>query len=216
MTDASKVGPSSFVLELDTSIFYRSKRFANILQGYRQSMDFSPAVSHDSDIGYYSEKTESRASTSTAASTPSGQTAAQAGDDYLNGLWNDLSDDDDESDTEQSINPHKKQLYCSMHKSQRNPNLLILELEVYNRLAEVAYDKFFFGLNTLVHTFETANNIQDLCNLAVRYVQHVTSYERVMMYQFDEDWNGVVVGMCGKLRRKFPIRCFTIVLTFSL
>ncbi|KAI8577345.1 hypothetical protein K450DRAFT_252734 [Umbelopsis ramanniana AG] len=192
LRDASKVGPSSFVLELDTSIFYRSKRFADILQDHRQSVEAASPASHDSDIGYYSEKTESRASFSTASSTPSGQTTGQ--DDYLNGLWNDLSDDDDDSDAEQSINPHKRQFYCSMHKSQRNPNLLILELEVYNRLAEVAYDKFFFGLNTLVHTFETAKNIQDLCSLAVRYVQHVTSYERVMMYQFDEDWNGVVVA----------------------
>lgn len=197
MTDASKVGPSSFVLELDTSIFYRSKRFADILQDHRQSVDSAFSASHESDNGYYSEKADSRASASTASSTPSGQ-SGQAGDDYLNGLWSDLTDDDDDSDTEQALNPYKRQFYCSMHKSQRNPNLLIMELESYNRLAEVAYDKFFFGLNTLVHTFETAKNIEELCNLAVRYVQHVTSYERVMMYQFDEDWNGVVVGMFVK------------------
>lgn len=189
LRDASKVGPSSFVLELDTSVFYKSRRFADILQDHQQSVD--AAASHETDNGYYSEKTESRASFSTTSSTPSSQTAGQ--EDYLNGLWTDMTDDDD-SDTEHAINPHKRQFYCSMHKSQRNPNLLILELEVYNRLAELAYDKFFFGLNTLVHTFETAKNIQDLCGLAVRYVQHVTSYERVMMYQFDEDWNGVVVA----------------------
>jgi light-regulated signal transduction histidine kinase (bacteriophytochrome) len=161
------------------------------LQDHRQSTGNASALSsQDSDTGNYTEKPDSRGSTS---STPSTQTNLTS-DDYLNCLWNDHFEDNDDSDRENITKPYKRQFYCSMHKSQRNPNLLILELETFNRLSEMANDKFFFGLNTLVHTFETAKNIQDLCNLAVRYVEHVTSYERVMMYQFDEDWNGVVVG----------------------
>jgi hypothetical protein len=190
VVDASKVGPSSFVLEIDTSIFYRSRRYADLLQEHHRNNESVSESQDGSDIGYYSERGESTVPNASLPSANSRQT-----DDYakLQDLWQYHSDDDD-SDREDSINPHKKQFYCSMHKSQRNPNLLILELESYNRLAEVAYDKFFFGLNTLIHTFETAKEITELCNLAVRYVQHVTSYERVMMYHFDEDWNGVVIG----------------------
>lgn len=199
VVDASKVGPSSFILEIDTSIFYRSRRYADLLQEHHRNQDSVSESQDGSDIGYYSERGESTVRNPPLSSANSNQT-----DDYakLQDLWQYYSDDD-ESDRDDSMSPHRKKFYCSMHKSQRNPNLIILELESYNRLAEVAYDKFFFGLNTLIHTFETAKDITELCNLAVGYVQHVTWYERVMMYQFDEDWNGVVIGALSHILASF-------------
>ena len=203
VVDASKVGPSSFILEIDTSIFYRSRRYADLLQEHHRNQDSVSESQDGSDIGYYSERGESTVRNPPLSSANSNQT-----DDYakLQDLWQYYSDDD-ESDRDDSMSPHRKKFYCSMHKSQRNPNLIILELESYNRLAEVAYDKFFFGLNTLIHTFETAKDITELCNLAVGYVQHVTWYERVMMYQFDEDWNGVVIGALSHI---LALVCFLI------
>jgi hypothetical protein len=189
-TEASKVGPSSFVLEIDVSMFYRVKRYNDLLQEHYQTAPPNASSEETADHGYYSERAETASSdASTTRSLPTTDDSPQ-----VNELWQDYSDDED-SDRDDSSNPYKKQFYCSMHRSQKNPGLLVLELEAFNRLSEVAYDKFFFGLNTLVHTFEHAKNIEDLCSLAVRYVQHVTGYERVMMYQFDDEWNGVVVGM---------------------
>ncbi|KAG2181921.1 hypothetical protein INT43_006846 [Umbelopsis isabellina] len=191
LRDASKVGPSSFVLEVDVSVFYRVKRYNDLLQEHYQTGLPSASSEESTDHGYYSERTENTSiDGSTSRSLPSTITDESP---RLSELWQDYSDDED-SDREDSNNPYKKRFYCSMHRSQKNPGLLILELEAFNRLSEVAYDKFFFGLNTLVHTFEHAKNIEDLCGLAVRYVQHVTAYERVMMYQFDDEWNGVVIA----------------------
>lgn len=192
LVDASKVGPSNFILEVDVSMFYRVKRYNDLLQEHMSATTPSASSEESADYGYYSERTEnSSMDGSTARSIPSATTDESP---RMNELWQDYSDEDD-SDTDDSSNPYKKRFYCSMHRSQKNAGLLILELEACNRLSEVAYDKFFFGLNTLVHTFEHAKNIEDLCGLAVRYVQHVTAYERVMMYQFDDEWNGVVIGM---------------------
>ncbi|CAM0139216.1 unnamed protein product [Umbelopsis sp. WA50703] len=189
LREASKVGPSSFVLEIDVSMFYRVKRYNDLLQEHYQTAPPNASSEETADHGYYSERAETASSdASTTRSLPTTDDSHQ-----VNELWQDYSDDED-SDRDDSSNPYKKQFYCSMHRSQKNPGLLVLELEAFNRLSEVAYDNFFFGLNTLVHTFEHAKNIEDLCSLAVRYVQHVTGYERVMMYQFDDEWNGVVVA----------------------
>lgn len=191
LRDASKVGPSSFVLEVDVSLFYRVKRYNDLLQEHYQVAPPSASSEESTDHGYYSERTENASTDGSTARSLLSTTTDES--PRLNELWQDYSDDED-SDRDDSTNPYKKRFYCSMHRSQKNPGLLILELETFNRLSEVAYDKFFFGLNTLVHTFEHAKNIEDLCGLSVRYVQHVTAYERVMMYQFDDDWNGVVIA----------------------
>ncbi|KAK9760304.1 hypothetical protein K7432_015825, partial [Basidiobolus ranarum] len=157
LRDASKTGAEGFVIQIDTTLFWKSSKYQDALQCHYSHSPPPYALS--------------KSSTSSQSRTYH---------EYE-------SSDDDTAEFEISF-------YCSLHKTTRNPNLIVLEFEEYNTLSHQAYDKYFFSMNSLVHSFESAKDTQELCTLAVKYIKTVTGYDRVMMYQFDEDWHGVVIA----------------------
>lgn len=57
---------------------------------------------------------------------------------------------------------------------------------------------------------EVVNTAAELCQLAAETIRELTGFDRVLVYQFDADWHGVVVGEAGNgrlpqlLHHRFP------------
>lgn len=69
---------------------------------------------------------------------------------------------------------------------------LILEFEP---LEEVR-DSFFFQkhLTRILNKLQASRSVSELCRSAAGLTKHIFGYDRVMIYKFDEEWNGEVVA----------------------
>ncbi len=85
---------------------------------------------------------------------------------------------------------------------------IILELEQAPESEEISsvhahVDSFTLGV-------EAAESVMEMGQLACQEVQRLTGFDRVLIYQFDDDWNGTVVGEAGTgrlaalLHHRFP------------
>ncbi|HEX8324692.1 MAG TPA: ATP-binding protein [Tepidisphaeraceae bacterium] len=76
----------------------------------------------------------------------------------------------------------------------RRDGLLVLEFEP----AGPDDGASFRGLHTLIETFvaglENVTTVAHLCELAARETRRITGFDRVLVYQFDADWNGLVIA----------------------
>ncbi|NEX62578.1 ATP-binding protein [Noviherbaspirillum galbum] len=70
---------------------------------------------------------------------------------------------------------------------------LIVELEPGR---ENAGDTFSFHhrIRDAVQCLQTSGTLQQLCEIAVQQVQAITGFDRVMLYQFTEEWHGRVIA----------------------
>lgn len=69
---------------------------------------------------------------------------------------------------------------------------LVLEFEP---LEEVR-DSFFFQkhLTRILNKLQASRSVSELCRSAAGLTKHIFGYDRVMIYKFDEEWNGEVVA----------------------
>jgi chemotaxis family two-component system sensor kinase Cph1 len=75
---------------------------------------------------------------------------------------------------------------------------IILELEV---AAGAQSDRSIRErLNYVSLEAEASNSIEELSNLVANEMRSLTGFDRVLVYQFDEEWNGNVVGESGNGR----------------
>lgn len=75
-------------------------------------------------------------------------------------------------------------------------------------------DDTFIGvyhrIKHIMAAIESADSAMQLCHLAAAALKEISGFDRVMIYQFDEDWNGLVVaeeleeGMEPYLALRFP------------
>jgi two-component system, chemotaxis family, sensor kinase Cph1 len=76
----------------------------------------------------------------------------------------------------------------------------ILELERTDQPASVS----FAGLYPLVRSFlarlERTHAVRELAQMAAEEVRSMTGFDRVLVYRFDEDWNGTVIAEDGNGR----------------
>jgi light-regulated signal transduction histidine kinase (bacteriophytochrome) len=75
---------------------------------------------------------------------------------------------------------------------------LVLELELARA------DEPVIDIHTLVDAFtieaEQAASTAELCQVVAAHTRRMTGFDRVLVYQFDEQWNGTVVGEDGNGR----------------
>jgi light-regulated signal transduction histidine kinase (bacteriophytochrome) len=71
---------------------------------------------------------------------------------------------------------------------------LIFEFEPAQSADEMAFQGLHGRVRAGVARLQQVKSIDKLCQIAAEEVQRVTGFGRVMLYKFDEDWNGVVVG----------------------
>lgn len=73
----------------------------------------------------------------------------------------------------------------------RHDGLLIAELELTSGAAPVRYHR---RLQAAFAAMRGASTLPALYEICARFISGITGYERVMVYRFDEDWHGEVVG----------------------
>lgn len=71
--------------------------------------------------------------------------------------------------------------------------LLIIECEALH-LAYFPSSDFYSTPSRLMRTLKDCQTVHELCDKTVKFIRHTTSYDRVMIYRFDPDWNGQVIA----------------------
>lgn len=77
---------------------------------------------------------------------------------------------------------------------QRAAQGLLLEFEEAPSAEHETLEGIYPQLAKFVEDIQTATNIEQLCNAVALQVRALTAYNRVLVYRFDVDWHGEVVG----------------------
>ena len=89
----------------------------------------------------------------------------------------------------QEVSVKGKKFLLQAHFSEIN---LILDFEPIEEIK----DPFFFQkqLTRVLNKIQDSNSINELCNSAAVLTREIFGYDRVMIYKFDEEWNGQVLA----------------------
>ncbi len=74
---------------------------------------------------------------------------------------------------------------------------LILELEPTASQADVSFRDLYPLVGSFIAAVQGAHTVEEVCQVATREVRRITGFDRVLVYQFDAQWNGHVVAECG-------------------
>lgn len=78
-----------------------------------------------------------------------------------------------------------------LHQSNRG---LVLELERLGEDKSFTFRHFYDLSRKSLLALQNTENLQELYEVAAQEVHRLTGFDRVMIYRFDEDWNGEVVA----------------------
>jgi light-regulated signal transduction histidine kinase (bacteriophytochrome) len=76
----------------------------------------------------------------------------------------------------------------------RSSQILVLELEPTFIEKSNTFFKFYHLLKQAISKLQVASGVIELSQILVQEVKKMTGFERVMVYRFDEDWNGIVIA----------------------
>ncbi|UDF05102.1 response regulator [Asticcacaulis sp. AND118] len=77
------------------------------------------------------------------------------------------------------------------HKAGDN---IVVELEIVDDKKAMARDFFYDELRDFAVGLRNATTLPDLFDFVTTKIREITGFDRVKLYQFDENWNGEVVG----------------------
>jgi light-regulated signal transduction histidine kinase (bacteriophytochrome) len=72
--------------------------------------------------------------------------------------------------------------------------LLILELEEIASGASASLDALYPAMRDFVQQLQTASTVETLCRVIAEDVRRIIGFDRVLIYRFDENWNGTVIA----------------------
>lgn len=104
------------------------------------------------------------------------------------------------------LGEQKKELVGSVHSKEE---YLIMELE-YSPENTPSFMDVFREVKYMMSAIDHQHTLENICNVTVRELKRLTGYDSILMYRFDEDWNGTVIaqasekGMPDYLGLKFP------------
>lgn len=93
---------------------------------------------------------------------------------------------------------------------QAQPGYYIIEIEKEPVSAENSFVVIYQELKFAIAAIETATTIDEAARIVVQELKRISSFDKVMVYRFDEAWNGTVIaeameaGMDSYLGLKFP------------
>ncbi len=76
----------------------------------------------------------------------------------------------------------------------RMDGLLLLELEEAELKESASFVELYRHLKASLTRLQLISDLQQLCQVAAEEIRRMTGFDRVMIYRFDEQWNGVVVA----------------------
>src|SRR5690606_37775255 len=71
---------------------------------------------------------------------------------------------------------------------------ILIELEEVNESVERSFKAVFQEVKHVIAALEAAETVQEVCNIAVHELRKISGFDGVLMYRFDEDWNGTVIA----------------------
>lgn len=80
----------------------------------------------------------------------------------------------------------------------RSEDVVILELEPAAAIEGISFFNFHALVKQPMEFVRRTTNLEELCNVAVREVQKVTGYDRVMVYRLAEDGSGAVIAEAAR------------------
>jgi len=100
----------------------------------------------------------------------------------------------------QLINPLKlqvtvqgKELFFdgSIH---RTGSTLILEMELLLTPQVYSYWESYHAFELIITRLQRIGSLADLCQFTAQEIRKLAGFDRVMVYQFDREWNGIVIA----------------------
>lgn len=82
----------------------------------------------------------------------------------------------------------------------RHDEVIILELEAAPAGTAVGFDAIFPRVRGFLEGLHERATLAELADLTAREVRAITGLDRVLVYRFDEDWNGEVIAESGNER----------------
>ena len=76
----------------------------------------------------------------------------------------------------------------------RSGELIIVELEVGVGDATRGLDELYPDLRRFIETIQATSEVDQLCRVTTEEIRRITGFDRVLIYRFDPDWNGTVIG----------------------
>ena len=93
------------------------------------------------------------------------------------------------------FNIKNKKITCDgiLHKYQ---DVLILELEIIQGQEDqnVSFFNFYHLIRASIFKIQSATNFQDLTQFLAEEIRKINGFDRVMIYKFDQDHNGIVIA----------------------
>jgi diguanylate cyclase (GGDEF)-like protein len=87
--------------------------------------------------------------------------------------------------------PHAQALECV---SSRHADTLVLEFQPYTGAHSLDMLDVSMSLQAPLARMERTKNIVELARLVAQDVRHISGFDRVMVYRFDNDWHGEVIA----------------------
>jgi chemotaxis family two-component system sensor kinase Cph1 len=75
-----------------------------------------------------------------------------------------------------------------------HPNYLLIELEAANQDADRTFINVFEEVKYTMAAIELATSVKQACEIAIHELKRISGFDGIMMYRFDENWNGTVIA----------------------
>lgn len=74
-----------------------------------------------------------------------------------------------------------------------NTESIIIELETLNE-KENSFIDVYQDIKYLMAAIEVTTNVKDACQITIEEIRKLADFDSVLLYQFDEEWNGTVIA----------------------
>lgn len=87
---------------------------------------------------------------------------------------------------------------------------ILIEIDKEPRSTQSSFFDVFQKLKHAIAQIENASTTAEVCNTAIAELKKISGFDKIMIYQFDADWNGLVIaevaepGMSKYLGLRFP------------
>jgi chemotaxis family two-component system sensor kinase Cph1 len=71
---------------------------------------------------------------------------------------------------------------------------IIIELEKARKIGVRTFTEVFQEVKYISSAIDHAETVQEVCNIAVHELRKLSGFDGVLMYRFDENWNGTVIA----------------------
>jgi len=74
------------------------------------------------------------------------------------------------------------------------PDYVIIELEKAHKIGVSTFTEVFQDVKYISTAIDHAETVQEVCDIAIHELRKLSGFDGVLMYRFDEEWNGTVIA----------------------